>query len=355
MAHGTSIGLVGSCLAFLAGSVALAQSSSSIDERIRAGVAQYDRGDLASARAIFEGVIEEAPDHVTAIYELAYTHLGQGDAARSLEILDEAIARPLPVTAEFYALSASILDNIGRPEEAVERFDQGVAAFPDNHNLVLNFGITQLRLNDRESARSTFERAATLAPDHPSAHFFLGQIYAGEGRTAAAVLALGKGIGFDNQGQRIASSTMMIKSMMENGVQTSEDGTPIVVVDVNYLAPPMTIDKLSSAVPLRYSMALAAQRKSGGDLSYEPYAVAFATLVSEFVDADIDPESHFAAAHYRDFFGPMAENGHVLTFAHMILAALNPQGATAWIESHREEVDAFRAWTRSRQVQGAAN
>ena len=345
----STLRLAVACLWLLNGGTAPAQGfAPDLDPRIREGVEQFDRGDLAAAKASFEAVLADDPDHVIANYELAYTHIRLGELERGLEIMDDAIERELPVTAEFYALSASVLDNLGRQEQAVRRFEQGAGAFPDNHNLRLNYGITQFRMNDRAGARASFEQAATLLPDHPSAHFFLGQIYAGEGLTAAAVLALGKSIGFDNQGQRIAASASAIKSLMENGIATSDDGMPIVVLPVDYQVPPMTIEKFSAAVPMRYGLALAAQRKTEGDLSYEPYAIAFATLVAEFVGAEIDPASHFAADHYLAFFEPLAENGHTMTFAHLILGSLNPEAASGWMQENGEQLAAFRAWLPTR-------
>lgn len=346
------LGLIAAAALLGAASTANAQvTDSDIDARIRAGVRQFESGDLAAARASFEGVLADRPDHVVALYELAFTHFRQGERERGLEILDDAIARRLPVTAEFYSLSASTLDTLGRIDESVERFEQGVAAFPDNHNLWLNFGITQLvRQRQPEAARASFERAITLLPDHPSAHFYLGQIYAQEGKRAAAVLVLAKGIGFDNQQQRVAAAANIIKSLMTDSVQLLEDGTPVVYMPVDYIVPPMTIEKFTAAVPMHYSTALVIQRKAGGDLSYEPYAIALALLVTEFARADFGPDPHFVARVYQPFFGPMNEGGHGMAYTHLILASLNAQAATAWAEQPEnvERIQAFRNWTRSR-------
>ena len=165
-----------------------------------------------------------------------------------------------------------------------------------------------------------------------------------------AMLALGAAISFDDQPQRALVAVGIIKTIMDRSMQLLEDGTPMVVVSPDYLVPPMTLEKLSTGgVATYFSTAYAAQRKVGGDLSYEPYATAYALLVRAFLDADIDPATHFAASHYPTFFQPMSMNSsRVDTFAHLILAPLNREVAEQWSRRNHDAVDAFRTWSRGR-------
>ena len=90
------------------------------------------------------------------------------------------------------------------------------------------------------------------------------------------------------------------------------------------------------------------QRKSEGDLSYEPYAIAYSLIVTAFVEAEIDPASHFAADHYYRFYESMTGNGHQIAFSHLILGSLNPERASEWAQVNGERIEAFRNWSRSR-------
>lgn len=348
------LGLIAVTAALLAAAgTSIAQvTDADIQARIRTGVQQYERGELPAARATFEAVLADRPDHIVALYELALTISRQGERERALEVIEDAIARQIPVTAEYYSLAASMLDSLGRIDESVQRFEQGVAAFPANHNLLLNFGITQLvRLRQPEAAKASFEQAITLQPEHPSAHFYLGQIYAQEGRTAAAVLVLAKGMGVDSQQQRVAAAANIIKQLMSGTIRQFDDGAPIVAVSVDYLVPPMTMEKLSQAVPVSYATAVALQRETGGDLSYEPYAIALALIISTFARVEIGPDASFVARHYQPFFGPMSEGGHGMAYSHLILAALNAQAASAWAQQpeNAERIQAFREWSLARR------
>ena len=346
------IGIAMICIAGAVGSAVLAQTpDADIQSTLISGVQQYERGELDAARATFESVLEQDADNATAIYELALTHYRQGESERALEILDDAFARDLAGSAEFYSLAASIADDLGRPDDALARFEEGVAAYPDDHGLNLNFGVTQLRLGQTAEARATFERAIGLQFEHPSAHYYLGRIYAAEGQTAAAILALGVSLGFDNNRQRMESSAGIIKELMESTVQVLDSGQTLAVVDVESGLPLDSMSRLSTRIPLLYASLLTAQRKSGGDTSYEPYAMTFVALLSTFIEADIDPASHFAADQYSRFFGPIVENGHQAAFAHMILAPLNPEAAGAWLRANGETFEAFREWTRSPEAQ----
>jgi len=333
----------------LIGGGAMAQQpESDTDTRVREGVGQFERGELAAARSTFESILEREPDHVVAIYELAYTHVALGDPERALEILEEAVTRGLDVPGEFYSMAASLLDNLGRKQEAISQFEAGIEAFPENHALHLNLGITLLGLGEFDRARTTFERAVTLEPEHPSAHFFLGQIYAQEGQNAAAILALGTSLGFDNQANRMSAAANIIKSIMDASLSLMDDGTPIVVLPLDAAVNASTLEQFSSRISLHYSTSVVIQRKSDGDLSYEPYAMAYGLIATDFVQSEIDPDSHFAADQYFRFYKPMVDNRHSNTFGHLILAALNPAAASEWVQANGEKIEDFRSWLRTR-------
>jgi len=341
------LGIACLCCA-MAGSAAAQLSDSEIDALIREGAQQIEREEFAAARTSLETVLEQEPDHVIAIYELALAYFRAGEYSTGLAVLDDVFGRGLETGAEHYSLAASMLDNLGRTEEAVKRFEEGIAAFPDNHNLSLNFGVTQLRMGQTAAAKATFERTIMLQPEHPSAHFFLGQIYAAEGQTAAAVFALGTSLGFDSNGQRMAAAAGTIKNIMDSGLRLTEGGKPIVVLPVDALAPVETIEVFASTLPMHFATAYTIQQKADGDMSYEPYAIAYGLIATALVRAGIDPESHFVARQYFDFYQPMVENGHADTFAHLILAPLNPAVAVEWMQANREKMETFRNWTQSR-------
>lgn len=336
--------LVGIC----AGAAAAQAPDTNVDESIRNGVAAFERGDLDAARSIFGSVLEREPDNVTAIYELAYTLVTQGEPEEALRVVDEALGRDLEPVPEFFTLSASVLDNLGRQNEAIDRFEQGIAAFPNDHGLHLNLGVTQVRSGDMAAARATFERAAALQPEHPSAHFYLGHLYADEGRVAAAILALGKSLAFDNQGQRMATSAGTIQALMDTTVRTLDDGRTLIVVPPESILPTESLDQFSDNLPMYVGMAVTMQRKTDGDMTYEPYALAYSFILTAFVEAEIDPASSFVVDHYLGFFAPIVENGHQMTFSHLILAGLNPELASEWVSTNTEAVQAFRTWARDR-------
>lgn len=331
------------------GPVRAQQAEPEIQALLQTGVQQFESGEVDAARATFESVLERDPGNYLAIYELALTHAQMRDIEGALAILDDGFERGLDNGAEFYSLAAALLDQAGRPEEAMTRFEQGIAAYPDNHNLHLNFGITQFRLGQAADARETFQQTIELQPEHPSAHYFLGAIYAAEGQAAAAMLALGTSIGFDSNAQRMAAAAQTIKQLMESTASFADDGTLIIMADVSSSLPVESMDLLSTRIPMLYGGLLAALLKTDDDTSYKPYAMAFNSLISTFIEADIDRDSHFAAARYADFFGPMVEEGHQQVFAHIVLASLNTEVAGEWLQANSEKFDAFREWTRGRQ------
>jgi hypothetical protein len=106
--------------------------------------------------------------------------------------------------------------------------------------------------------------------------------------------------------------------------------------------------KFTAAVGIHYGTTYALQKKTGADLTYEPYVLAFGMLVSEFARAEFDTASHFAADHYLEFYRSMSENGHEQAFAHLILGSLNSGLAADWVQANGERIAGFQSWARTR-------
>jgi hypothetical protein len=185
---------------------------------------------------------------------------------------------------------------------------------------LLQLGVQQFERGELDAARATFEFVLEQDADNSLAIYELALTHYQQGELERALAIL-------------------------------DDGRTLAVVDVSFGLPVNSLNRLSTQIPIIFVAVSTAQRKSGGDTSYEPYAMAFGSLVGTFIRAKIDPASHFAAGHYSSCFGPMVEAGHEAAFAHMILAPLNPEATRACLQQNSEEFAAFRSWTNSPQAQ----
>jgi tetratricopeptide (TPR) repeat protein len=104
---------------------------------------------------------EEHPDDPFTLFNLGATHLELGRASLALPLLQRSLARSGPrdsIVRKLYALIASCHLALGRPEEALRACAEGLAACPDDAELLLLEGVVRTDQGDLHGARAALVR-----------------------------------------------------------------------------------------------------------------------------------------------------------------------------------------------------
>ncbi len=172
--------------------------------KIELAFSHHQRSELSQARAIYEDILEDDPEHFDALQLLGTIEAQIGSKQRALELLTRALELN-QTNAVVFNNHANVLDDLGDREAAIASFNRAIALKPDyaeafcnrglvykkmlnhaqaiadcdraillNENYVdayCNRGITLLNLRQFERANLDFERALSLQPDYPFAGF----------------------------------------------------------------------------------------------------------------------------------------------------------------------------------------
>src|SRR5438105_443261 len=79
------------------------------------------------------------------------------------------------------------LEDAGRIDAALERYEAAVACAPGHARAHLNVGNARLAQGDALAALRAYEQALLLRNDYAPAHFNMGNTYAGLGRQSEAM------------------------------------------------------------------------------------------------------------------------------------------------------------------------
>jgi Tfp pilus assembly protein PilF len=144
-----------------------ASSAAQSDAVVAEGVAAIDRGDLASARDLFEKALTLNPKSVEAHKYLGLLADRAGDLEGAEKHFAQA-ARLAPSSASARNNYGVILLRRGRTREAAEEFEASLSADPRQPNALVN--LAQIRFEsgkpeDLRVAASLFARADRIAPD----------------------------------------------------------------------------------------------------------------------------------------------------------------------------------------------
>jgi cellulose synthase operon protein C len=144
------------------------------------------KGDLASARAAFEDILDQFPNNQQAALLLGLIHLEEGDVTGGEELLSANLdAETAPSTIiRATALAQTELD---KPEQALEVLEKALLAKPDDVTLLSLYGVISLNNNKEQQGVKSISKALQLAPERTRLHLLMAQYYAEKENTALAL------------------------------------------------------------------------------------------------------------------------------------------------------------------------
>lgn len=154
----------------------------------RYGSALLRAGRVEPARKALQRALELEPRHPGSNFAIGEVLLLDDDAEGALAHFERVVAEgPSQFRPAAHTRIGRILARTGRPDEALEHFQEAVALNADQPEAHFNLGIS-LRRHDRpEDAAAEFARAVELDPDFIVARRQLGQVLAELGRFEEAI------------------------------------------------------------------------------------------------------------------------------------------------------------------------
>jgi tetratricopeptide (TPR) repeat protein len=186
------------------------------------------QGKQREARAVLTPLVkkENRALRASAHFQLARSHYRQDELKPALEQLrlarqaDEATLR----TVSAYRLEAQVLEELGKPAEALKAYRQALAAEVDNQEVLLSLLRLALVLKDRQAALDYLRRYALLVRRDRSGLQLAAQAYLKLGRTDDALeLALrARDLGFHEKTQRLLGLAYLRRADDPRAVQHLE-------------------------------------------------------------------------------------------------------------------------------------
>ncbi len=191
---------------------------------IAEGIDLFDEGDLAGAEATFRQVLQEDPENVLALYELAYTMKAAKQWQECIEFAKRGERHQHPyLGAALATLAGNCLDYSGKPKKAEKTFRRGLRKYGDSVHLSFNLGVTLLGLGKFQEAVPNFQDALRLRPTYASAMLYLGVAYRNVNLRTPALLANLRFLSLEPTSQRSTDAAGAIMHLLHVGVvQTSE-------------------------------------------------------------------------------------------------------------------------------------
>lgn len=163
-----------------------AEAIVSLTRKLQEASRLHQSGQTVPAKAVYEEILALQPQNVGVLIRLGVIAAQTNDKARAAMLFGMAVqadpGNPVP-----YNNRGLALQEIGRPEEALEHYDRAIALKADYADAHFNRGNVLLDLCRRQDALGSYNRAIALRPRHAAAHANRGVVLKDLQRLNAAI------------------------------------------------------------------------------------------------------------------------------------------------------------------------
>ncbi len=125
------------------------------------------------AKAMYESIIAETPDHADALHLLGVVAAQSGNHQIAVSLFTKAISIH-PTHASFHMNLGNALQELNQLDSAIASFDKALSINPDIAEAHFNRGNALIKLMRIDDAVTSFDRAISLRPAFTEAHFNRG-------------------------------------------------------------------------------------------------------------------------------------------------------------------------------------
>jgi predicted O-linked N-acetylglucosamine transferase (SPINDLY family) len=126
-----------------------------------------NEGKVDEAANLFNGLLAANPNNGAALYSICVIELQRGNTAYALQMSSRG-AILAPTFGPMHVVHAAILQALGRKEESLKSYDDGLALEPDAISALLNSGVLLRDMHRHKEAIERFNRVVAIDPTNAS-------------------------------------------------------------------------------------------------------------------------------------------------------------------------------------------
>jgi tetratricopeptide (TPR) repeat protein/SAM-dependent methyltransferase len=163
-----------------------APSAPSISEYLQAGIRYHQGGDLPRAQAIYQRILQVAPDHPGALHFMGLIARQMGKTEIAIELIGKALLFK-PDYAEAHGNLGNALRQQGRIEDAIASYRTALRLKPDMVEVYVNLGNVLKEQGKLDEAIASYRKALTFNRDFAEIHTNLGNALREQGKPNEAI------------------------------------------------------------------------------------------------------------------------------------------------------------------------
>lgn len=320
---------------------------------IVAGIKLHDEKKFDEAIKLYEQVLRENPNNDLALYELMLSYYNQKNYAKANETAYKLVQYKSNLGVLGYGTIASILDDQGKPQEAVEIFQKAIKKLNDepgfaSHvaSLHYNLGITYFRQKKYKEARETLKKSVELDFSMPSPNFVLSEIYLGTKYKVPALLAAARTLSLETDSTRAKRAATIFLGVLAPAEKDEKTGDINIFLDLNA---PKDEGDFGMFDLLLGTLTTVKTDEDKGRSDNEIFADAVDTVIALAAE-DKKLRTTFVGKTYIPFMTEMKKQNFSQTFAYLVLQQNGNKDAADWLVKNAAQRTAFVEWAKNYRV-----
>lgn len=154
------------------------------------GIILHDDEEYKEALEAYDLITRNDTNYSLALAEKAQTLIALEKYKQAIRVCEEGLTLDQRYNSMFYLTMGTAYDEMGRPEQAVKSYREGLVKYPYNQLLYFNLGLTLYNQDKLEESKGVLMQAIQCNQYYASPHFLLGKICAEQGDIIPAMLTL---------------------------------------------------------------------------------------------------------------------------------------------------------------------
>lgn len=311
--------------------------AATLEELVKEGVRLHDAGKYELAVEKYKKALKLEPDNPDVMYEMVFSFQAAGKNKQCIEFSEKGLKLDPKYRNHFFATKGSCYSQLGKYEEAIAAFEQGLKEFPDDVGLNFNIAITLYNTGKIKKAISHFKDTIRSKPTYSSPYYMLAQSFHRTGYRIPALYFYMQFVLIEPNTDRSADASKKLFALMNQSVKTNEKGE--VQISVNVDSPVDEGDFSAQDMILSMGGALNANDDLKEDDSTLPAVMTLKGLAEmSKKEGDEKLKSTFTWKYALQNMIALNEKDNLVPLIYILAANAGIEGADHWLEQNKDRV-----------------
>jgi len=322
-------------------------------QSLSAAIKLHDAKQYDGAIEIYDKILAENPDSSEVLYEKAMSLYTRGDKQKAMETAYLGAKYKSDQLALFYTVMATCLDDVGKPDEAIQIYRQAEDMLKSDigmkHHLssvYFNLGVAYLRQKKNPEARTELKKSVENNFAYASPHYLLAAIYNGSKYKIPAFLAAARFLSLEYNTPKSKNAAAILSDTLKPPATNPDTGNVTIFLSMDA---PKDEGDFGMYDLLLGTLMIAKDKNEKARSENEMFVDAVGTLIG-LLSEDKKLRSSFIGKNYVPFMVEMKRMGYVEPFGYMALYISGKADAMTWLKANDAKFGEFMKWAKGYQL-----